>query len=554
MNRFFVTSLLVTAFALCFLQLARGEGQQIARADVFSVIELPFPGPMQTGKDAPARDIDFWVRFRHESGQPEYKIHGYWDGDGRGGASGNVFRVRFCPTKAGNWTLVEVHSSASELAGRHQGDIVTARGSDRHPGFWIIDDESPGSRWYKRSDGSHQYIFGNTHYTFLSGYKAYQQPVADDIPKSIAEDIKANARYFKKIRFGLHGDYFGDPNVQPYFDDDGQPTLDGDYSHRPNPQWFFGRVDVAVHRAFGEDLIADLILAGPDLEQSRATIRAGKNGGDPTPFLKYIAARYGSYPNVWLCISNEYDLRKPKWNEKQIAEMGRKLREFLPYPTPLSVHPNSPTLWSAEFDELPEWHDHQIIQRKLKSIGESADVIATTSSHRNKPTINDELSYQGAGDDHSHEDTVAAHLGAFIGGGYGSTGEKRGNKLGQYFWGSFNPEVHTAAKNLRWLRQQIDENITFWRMQPGDSIFKDLPSGFRALAWEGNEYVLGSDAEARVNVMLPDGTWSITQYDVLAMKRKVIDERASGAVTIDAPASRAVMFHLKRTDAKLPGR
>ena len=76
---------------------------EIAQTAQCSVVELAFDGPLQSPKDVPARDIDFWVLFRHESGPREYKIHGFWDGDGKGGTTGNVFKIRFCPTPPGRW-------------------------------------------------------------------------------------------------------------------------------------------------------------------------------------------------------------------------------------------------------------------------------------------------------------------------------------------------------------------------------------------------------------------------------------------------------------------
>ncbi len=75
---------------------------ETGKAEVYSIVELTFKGPEQNEKDVPARDIDLWLRIRHEGGSPEYKIHGFWDGDGNGGTSGNVFKIRFCPTKTNN--------------------------------------------------------------------------------------------------------------------------------------------------------------------------------------------------------------------------------------------------------------------------------------------------------------------------------------------------------------------------------------------------------------------------------------------------------------------
>lgn len=538
----------IVALLLLFFVCPTLQAVEIAKAAQYSVVELTFEGPQQGPKDVPARDIDFWARFRHESGSTEYKIHGFWDGDGKGGTTGCVFKIRFCPTKPGRWNLVEVYSNRAELNGQKQGQYVTAVASD-HPGFWIVDPDSQGRRWYMRSDGSHQYIFGNTHYTFLSGYQSGGKPRGNDI----AADIIGNAKYFKKLRFSLYGGRYVNPQEKPFFDDDGRLSDSGDNSHRPNPRWFSQRADLAVQTAWEHDLITDLILCGPDTKESRSVLRSGNNGGDSTPYLKYIAARYGSYPNVWICLCNEFNIKEPKYTEEQIARSGQTLRQYLPYPTPLSVHTVPRTMWPAKFDELSPWNDHQIIQKKIRNLPDAADAIEYTwrnpdgKGSRNKPTIDDELSYEGKGDKHTEQDTIESHLGAFLGGGYGTTGEKPGNKLGQYFWGCFNPAEHKAADNLKYLREIIDRNVTFWKMAPGTGIFSNLHPDFCGLAWPGHEYVLGTNKAHRdIVANLPDGTWTIKRYDIIGKEEKTLSESASGSFTFDTPDSRAVMFHFKR--------
>ena len=404
-----------------------GTRESIAKGRVNSVLEILFHGPEQGTKDAPSRDITLWTRIQHESGSPTLKIHGFWDSDGRGGLKGNLFKIRFCPTKPGRWTIVEVVSNQDELHGQHEGSTIQVE-SSKHPGFWLPDPDSAGKRWYRRSNGSHPYIVGNTQYSFLSGYQKEGVPSGNDIER----DIEGNAVYFKKLRFGLSGDHYPHPVEKPFLDDEGTPTDWGDYSHRPNPKWFHERVDLAVKTAYDCDLIADLILAGPDREESRSTLRAQHNNGDPTPFLIYIAARYGSYPNVWMCLCNEYEIKKPSYTEKQIARFGKILRDFLPYSTPLSVHSHPKTLWSEKFENLPPWNDHQIIQRKIRALAPAADVIRQTWENRKgraphfKPTVNDELSYQGRGDKHREGDTIESHLGAFLGGGMERREKNRG--------------------------------------------------------------------------------------------------------------------------------
>jgi len=517
---------------------------------LYGVHEVAFTGPTFGPTDAPARDVDLVTRWRHEKGLPEYAIQGFWDGDGKGGTSGSVFKVRFCPTREGKWTLVEVTSNRPELHGQHEACTVTCTAS-MQPGFWIVNAKETGGRWYTRSNGSHPYLYGNTMYSFLSEYDD-KDPTGSDI----AEDIRGNAEYFKKVRFSITGDRYPHPQVKPFLDDSGQPTDNGDFSHRPNPAWFHRRVDLAVQTAYERDLIADLILCGPDTRDSRSVLQAARNGGDPTPLLRYIAARYGSYPNVWLCLCNEFDIKQPKYTSEQIARFGRTLRGFLPYPTPMSVHASARD-WYAELNTTPPWNDHVIIQQKLKKLPEAADWVARNhliGGHR--PVIDDELAYEGAGDGWSEEDVIEAHLGAFLGGGYGTTGHKPANKKGHYFWGSFKASEHLAADNLGWLRKVIDENVTFWRMAPADDpdagddvigIFSNVPPEGRAMAWPGHEYVLGTNrASRRVSVALPEGQWQVTRHDALGKQTEILSPAASGTFTFEVPGSRAVLFHFKK--------
>ncbi len=537
---------------------------EIGRGEVYSVIEISFTGKTYDQTDTPVKDVDFWVRFQHESGKTAYKIHGFWDGDGSGGAAGSVFKVRFCPTAPGKWNITEVYSNLMELSDQKEGDYITAVTSS-HKGFWVVDTASPGNRWYKRSDGSHQYIYGNTHYSFVSEYKD-----TGSSDSGIIFDITAGAKYFNKLRFSIHGDRYPHPVEKPFFNNFGEPTDDGNYSFRPNPKWFHERIDTAVQTAYELDMIADLILNGPDTEDSRSILHASENGGDPTPFLKYIAARYGSYPNVWICLSNEWNKRRSakwvsnKWeNQKaklysasQITKFGKIIRKFLPYATPLSVH-GYPDKWYTEFNTKPSWNEHVIIQHKLKDLSESSDSI--NRSHllggENKPVINDELAYEGDGDGWSEEDVIESHLGAFLGGGYGTTGFKRpSNKKGHYSWGSFKASEHTAAYNLLGLLKKLDSNITFWKHKPvpiSQSIFENTSSGFRTMQWRNHEYVLGTDESyPGIRTNLPPGTWEVKYFDAIEKEEKLLTSKASGVYKFDAPSSRAVLFLFKKIEPR----
>lgn len=124
-------------------------------------------------------------------------------------------------------------SNKKELQGQNQGFIINCTPST-HKGFWEVDTQSSGKRWFKRSNGSHAYIYGNTMYSFLLEY--YKgKPHGNNI----ARDVKENGSYFNNLRFGITGDLYPNPNEKPFLDKAGNPTDNGNFSHRPNPKWFF---------------------------------------------------------------------------------------------------------------------------------------------------------------------------------------------------------------------------------------------------------------------------------------------------------------------------
>ena len=520
------------------------------KVQLYDVHEITFSGPTYAPQDSPTLEVDLATKWRHESGQPTYDIYGFWDGDGKGGVRGNVFKVRFCPTKLGKWTLVKTTSNKHQLIGQKEGYSILCVSSPKK-GFWIVDEDTQG-RWYMRCDGSHPYIVGNTMYSFLSEYDT-KGPTGGNI----AADIRGNSKYFKKVRFAITADRYPHPKEKPFLDNSGKPTDNGNFSHRPNPAWFYHRVDLAVREAHKHDLIADLIINGPDTKDSRSVLAASQNNGDCTPILKYIAARYGSYPNVWICLSNEFDIKNPKYEPSDIARFGRKLRHFLPYPTPVSVH-SRPRDWYRQLNTKPAWNDHITLQNKIKKMHIAADFIARNYwvGGANKPVIDDELAYEGKGDGWSEQDVIEAHLGAFLGGGYGTTGHKPASKRGHYFHGNFKASEHKSADNLLWLRQIIDENITFWKMAPvrrsdtsdtSAGIFENIHRNFRALQWPQREYVLGAnEAHKNIRARLPKGKWQVTCYDLINRTEKLLSSGATGAFTFNAPNSRAVLFHFKK--------
>ncbi len=510
---------------------APAQAAELGSADVYSVFQIEFTGTSQTPSDKPSINVDFDVLLRHESGAPQYRILGFWDGDGAGGTTGGAYKVRFTPTAPGRWDLVEVNSSDVQLQGQKQGDHVSAIASGLH-GFWQANPAQAGGRWFQRSDGTYQYIIGNTHYDFLSQPNGVEATAA-----SIAEDVEQTALRFNKLRFVLR--MFRTENrssvLRPFMSGNNQSDSESD---QPNPQFYSERVDVAVERCQALDIICDLVMGGT----------TGDQVVDKEGYYRYIAARYGSYPNVWITLSQEWDEQVDAAHE---FDIGTAIRALLPYPTPVSTHALD-SVWDSGLNG--PWHTHGIVQNLAGDLSEAADRIGVEyqAVGTGKPIVNEEVGYDPGAQ--SENEVIETTLGVFAGGGYATTGNKIASKQGAYFWGhtSLGDTIveHPSADNLQWLRERIDADISFWEMAPpaGASIFSTSDADARVLEWPQEQYLLFTDTRSSVTVALPTGQWDVISYDVIAMTSTQLGLGLSGSIGIDTPDSVAAMVLVRRAD------
>lgn len=110
---------------------SRAEQQSFPK---WSKIELAFAGP-----DSKARGTlnPFAVRldvvFSGPNGN-QYRVPGFYDGDGNGGKNGNVWKARFSADELGTWKYA-TESSDNRLDGK-SGSFVMTGVSDDAKGYW----------------------------------------------------------------------------------------------------------------------------------------------------------------------------------------------------------------------------------------------------------------------------------------------------------------------------------------------------------------------------------------------------------------------------------
>lgn len=111
-------------------------------------VTVSFAGPSASEMDDepnPFLDYRLQVTFTGPSGQT-YDVPGFFDGDGDGGANGDVWRVRFSPDEAGSWSYTASFRTGDDIAVNLESD-GTATSFDGATGSFSVaprDADAPG--------------------------------------------------------------------------------------------------------------------------------------------------------------------------------------------------------------------------------------------------------------------------------------------------------------------------------------------------------------------------------------------------------------------------
>ncbi len=485
----------------------------------YHIYELTFTSSQNYDRN-PDGAMDLELKGIWSNGSIRYTVYGFWDG-------GNKFKMRFCPTETGIWTLSDVSSGFFSQHDNHKINCIPSS----HHGFWI-----PKDIWFRRSDGTAQYFIGNTHYEFLKRRNSSQ----------IEADFNNQKDYFKKIRMSvIAGNSIKDSEtnqkwldgLKPFLTANGEQSCAEDHNDhylidasRPNPEWFQKRADVAVKAAFNNDQITDLILGGPD--NMRCAIVEKK-------YLKYIAARYGAYPNVWICLGNEMNEVPCGTKEKGSGpydDYAKTFRNYSPYPNPITVHIAN-QVNNDVWQQGTGWMTHAIGWATAVDPFYAAEIINQSRLNGGGvPAINDEIGYEPSIDS---SDIRGTAVGTWMGGGYSTTGQKIIKAHGQYYQGNFNSQEHTNADNFGFMADYITNNIDFSELSP------DGVGSSAKLVNKDKEYIFWGNKET---LSLGKGTYMVTYIDVDKMETKVASKNATGDFNVSGGNNHG-FYHAKRQNA-----
>ena len=381
----------------------------------------------------PFKDVELTATFKHSSGD-EIKIYGFYAGDDKGGDKGTVWKIRFAPTKQGEWTYTCAWSDAN--AGTAQGgtiNCVTPANKNNH-GFFAVDPT------YKHhaicDDGYRPYILGNTAYhLFISG----------DWKKFLQHYIDRNFNYTRMALNSGHpsgswkwdGTFFENA-TRADFDNCTNPPGDfmwifGESPNNPNyneyNQRLCKRVDEVIKFMNDNGMIAEFMSTMPE-KCGGAFRKSTMTQNQWREYYKYQMARWGAYRIVWWNFSNEAN----ELSEEDTPWIGNTLeylRTIDPYKHLRSFHEDNNAGQTCR-SCTQTWTEYVLLQKKQEMAPTNALMIKYYQY--NKILINAEFNYEGETAPTGKE-AARRHWGVAMANTYGCYGDKSGNrsKVAPYF-------------------------------------------------------------------------------------------------------------------------
>ncbi len=479
-------------------------------------LTLDFAGPSASETDAspnnPFLDYRLQVTFTGPSGQT-YTVPGFFDGEGNGGETGDVWRVRFAPDQAGTWSYQASFRKGTNVAVNLNPTAGTATDFDGASGTFDVagrDAAAPGFlKWGRLEYAGKHYLkfrdgpywlkggadspenwlsyegFDNTpqaQHTFSPHVQDWQtgDPIVNTSSADGGKGLIGAMNYLSSQ--GVNSIYFlpmnigGDvPDSSPYvgpIDWAGSPSNDNlHFDISKLGQW-----ETAFAHAQQKGLHLHFVLgeaeAANKLELDDATL-----GVERKLFYRELVARYGHHNSLQWNISEEYNhFSKHPLDPDLVKEFAGYVQQQDPYDHPITVHhlgnPDSawkPFIGDSRFSltsfqdvggvagygaEVEDWRQKTALAGRpiTISMDELAKVTPTNVNQRRKEIL--WPTYLSGG-----------QLEWFLGRDVDWTLEDF--RLYEQLW------TYT-----RYARSFVEENLPFWEMEPQDGLLSGESTDF----------------------------------------------------------------------------
>lgn len=481
------------------------------RRKVWHPVTVSFRGPAASETDEspnPFLDYRLVVTFSGPDGA-QYKIPGFFAGDGHSGGSGNVWRAHFTPDAAGHWTFQASFRKGKQVAVSLEPDAGQPDVPDGQRGEFDVADADPNAsgflakgklayapgKFYLKTLGDNCYwIKGGTDspedllaYEGFDGtrsgsrfaVKTYPGHVRDWRPgdpdwkdgrgKAIIGAVNYLAEQHVNLIYFLPMNIGGDgQNVWPFagkINPEGDPANDNThYDVSKLRQWeiVFSHAQekgIVLHFVFNEaEKNNKLELGGKDLTTERKL------------FYREMVARFGHHNALIWNLCEEYNIGLDL-GPQSVKKFAAYIAKLDPYDHPITVHhaKNPIQAWEPFLgDELFSITSLQIGRGDIELVVETFRKL-TREAGREVPIAVDEFTVT-IGDKAwlPVDDSVALRKEklwpAYLSGGQvefivaellGTQDFRKYDSLWQYIW---------------YARKFMEENLTFWDMEPADDL------------------------------------------------------------------------------------
>lgn len=430
-------------------------------------------------------------------------LDGFYDGDGRGGQKGTVWKLRFSPDQLGLWKW-KTHSNDAGLDGRSGAFNCVA---SNHHGPLLAE-----GRYFKYADGGFVYLTGN----FLDdraphrerySHTLFSEQLTDADRRHILDRARTVVRARKlNIYLANKGDY-GGPATTPWLG-----TADrNDKTRFALSRW--KQYDSLIAKLDELGITAELWFFADDSNFGKlpATTRHR--------LIQYGLSRLSAYPNTLFVLCLEW---QEGWTSDMVAADLTCGRRHNPWRRLWSVHG---VTGNFAFPNQP-WVDFMATQPG----NDISPVPCNTHTRYNrevseKPLLVEELGHARE----STRDRLRGNVWACFCGGAAGCG---------------------TGCDLARLREFIDtRRVPFWRMVADNSL---ASRGFTLLD-EGNEYVVYVPTGGEVSVLTAPGTYHAEWFNPRQDETHAvvaIGNVTGGRQTFSTPDGNDWVLHLKR----VPGR
>ena len=371
-----------------------------------------------------------------ESAHERKTVSGFYDG-------GGIYKLRFMPSYTGSYSFTVSGSFSSET---FSGSFFVTEPKEGNHGPVSVHN----TFHFAYADGTPYYPIGTTCYVW--------ELQSDELIAETLDTLKNSP--FNKLRFCVFPKSYcynsREPRSYPY---EGTP-VDGSLVNEDNvwgfgPDskgncWDFSRFNPEHFRHIEKCILelqklgieADIILFHPYDRWGFSTMTPEQNAH----YLRYVAARFSAYRNVWWSFANEYDFIKSKTFDdwECLAEV---IVENDPYNHLRSIHNGV-----QFYDHTRPWITHCSVQRTPEG---------TTDWRRQygKPVVLDEMQYEGNVQDCwgniSPQELTKRFWEALCRGGYGGHGE---TYVGENLWWSHGGKLYgESPARIAFMRKILEE-------------------------------------------------------------------------------------------------